>query len=131
MKEATMLTRRALIARGGAAGAGAVFLWAKPAEAEEEAAKPVLARTKDIRVGGGKVVGKVVITHPKKGVFKCFSSTCTHQGCTVASISHNKITCPCHGSQYSAVTGHVVRGPAKRALARKRIKISKGRIRLA
>ncbi|NUR83738.1 MAG: Rieske (2Fe-2S) protein, partial [Nonomuraea sp.] len=121
------LTRRALITRGGVAGAaGAVFLWSSPAEAA-----PVLARTKDIRVGGGKVVGKVVITHPKKGVFKCFTAICTHQGCTVASISHNKITCPCHGSQYSALTGHVVRGPAKRALAPKRIKISKGRIRLA
>lgn len=126
-----MLTRRALITRGGLLGAGAVFLWPKAAEAEAESAKPVLARTKDIRVGGGKVVGSVVITHPKKGVFKCFSSKCTHQGCTVATISHNTITCPCHGSQYSALTGHVVRGPAPRALAPRRIKISKGKITLA
>ncbi|WP_219466111.1 Rieske (2Fe-2S) protein [Nonomuraea rhizosphaerae] len=128
-----MLTRRALITRGGAAGAGAVFLWtATPAEAEEEAAGPVLSSTKGIRVGGGKIVkGKYVITHPTKGVYKCFSAKCTHQGCTVASVSGGKIHCPCHGSQFSATTGAVVRGPAKRALAKKKIKVAKGKIRLA
>ena len=128
-----MLTRRALITRGGAAGAaGVVFLWSQPAEAEAEAAGPVLASAKSIPVGKGKIVsGKYVITHPKKGVFKCFSAICTHQGCTVASVSGGKIHCPCHGSQFSATTGKVVRGPAKRALAPKKIKLVKGKIRLA
>ncbi|WP_433514245.1 Rieske (2Fe-2S) protein [Nonomuraea sp. CA-143628] len=129
-----MLTRRALITRGGAAAgaAGAVFLWARPAEAEEEAAGPVLASAKSIPVGKGKIVsGKYVITHPSKGVFKCFSAICTHQGCTVASVSGGKIHCPCHGSQFSALTGAVVQGPAKRPLAKKKIKLVKGKIRLA
>jgi Rieske Fe-S protein len=130
-----MLTRRALITRGGAAGAGMLFLWPKPAEAEtenENAAGAVLATTKSIRVGGGKIVkGKYVITHPKKGVFKCFSAKCTHQGCTVASVSHGTINCPCHGSKFSALTGAVVNGPAKKALPRKKIKVAKGKIRLA
>ncbi|MER6948345.1 Rieske (2Fe-2S) protein [Nonomuraea sp. NPDC000554] len=130
-----MLTRRALITRGGAAGTGVLFLWtARPAEAEasEEAAAPVLASTKSIPLGGGKIVqGKYVITQPKKGVFKCFSAKCTHLGCTVASVSNFRINCPCHGSQYNALTGAVVRGPAKRALSRKRIKVVKGKISLA
>ncbi|GAA3250034.1 Rieske (2Fe-2S) protein [Nonomuraea helvata] len=127
-----MLTRRALITRGSAVGAGVVFLWPRPAEAEAEAAKPVLATTKSIPLGGGKIVkGKYVITHPKKGVYKCFSAICTHQGCTVASVSKGTINCPCHGSRFSATTGKVVNGPAKRPLAAKKIKISKGAIRLA
>ncbi|MEU8250241.1 Rieske (2Fe-2S) protein [Nonomuraea sp. NPDC048916] len=127
-----MLTRRALITRSGAAGAGVVFLWTSPAEAESEAAKPILARTKNIPVGGGKIIkGKYVITQPKKGVFRCFSAICTHQGCAVASVSHNRINCPCHGSRFSASTGKVINGPAKRPLTRKQIKVAKGVIRLA
>ncbi|MFG1708505.1 ubiquinol-cytochrome c reductase iron-sulfur subunit [Nonomuraea sp. M3C6] len=125
-----MLTRRALITRGGASGAGVMFLWPSPAEAET--AGPVLAKTRSIPLGGGKIVkGKYVITHPKKGVYRCFSAKCTHQGCTVASVSRGTINCPCHGSKFSASTGAVVNGPAKRPLARKKIKISKGTIRLA
>ena len=127
-----MLTRRALITRGGAAGVGAVFLWPTSAEAEEEAAGAFLATTKSIPVGKGKIVkGKYVVTHPKKGVFKCFTAVCTHQGCTVAGVSGGRIHCPCHGSQFSATTGKAVHGPAKRALGSKRIKIAKGRISLA
>ncbi|SEF72848.1 Tat (twin-arginine translocation) pathway signal sequence [Nonomuraea solani] len=129
-----MLTRRTLITRGGAAGAGVVFLWPRPAEAAEtaETAGPALAKARSIPVGGGKVVkGKYVITQPKKGVYRCFSAKCTHQGCTVASVSGGTINCPCHGSKFSASTGAVVRGPAKRALTRKKIKVAKGVISLA
>lgn len=129
-----MLTRRALITRGGAAGAGAVFLWAAttPAEAEDEAAGPILAKTKSIKVGGGKIVkGKYVITRPTAKTFRCFSAKCTHQGCTVASVSGGTINCPCHGSKFSIKTGAVVHGPATRKLPRKKIKVSRGIIRLA
>jgi Rieske Fe-S protein len=128
-----MLTRRALITRVGAAGAGSVvFLWPSAAEAESEAAGPVLASAKGSPVGGGKIVkGKYVITQPKKGLYKCFSAKCTHQGCTVASVSRGAINCPCHGSKFSATTGRVLNGPAKRPLAQKRIKVAKGKIRLA
>jgi Rieske Fe-S protein len=128
-----MLTRRALIIRGGAAtGAGVVFLWPGRAEAEAEAAGPVLATTKSIPVGGGKIIKNAyVITQPKKGVFRCFTAKCTHQGCTVASVSRGTINCPCHGSKFSAATGAVVRGPAKRPLTRKKIKVAKGKISLA
>ncbi|MFI6324705.1 Rieske (2Fe-2S) protein [Nonomuraea sp. NPDC050556] len=128
-----MLTRRALITRGGAAGAGAVFLWAAtPADADSSAAGPVLAKTKSIKVGGGKIVkGKYVITRPSAKTFRCFSAKCTHQGCTVASVSGGTINCPCHGSKYNIRTGAVVHGPATRGLPRKKIKVSKGVIRLA
>lgn len=112
-----MLTRRALITRVGAAGAGSVvFLWPSAAEAESEAAGPVLASTKGIPVGGGKIVkGKYVITQPRKGLYKCFSAKCTHQGCTVASVSRGAINCPCHGSKFN-LDGSVANGPATKPL---------------
>jgi Rieske Fe-S protein len=42
-----------------------------------------------------------------------FSAICTHQGCTVASVSGGTINCACHGSKFDAKTGEVVNGPAQ------------------
>ncbi len=75
----------------------------------------------DIPVSGGKIVGGVVVTQPAAGTFKAFTSTCTHQGCTVGQVTNNKIMCPCHGSGFDASTGAVVNGPATRALAAKTV----------
>ena len=75
----------------------------------------------DVPVGGGKIVGGAVVTQPTSGTFKAFTSTCTHQGCTVGSVANNKIMCPCHGSGFDASTGAVVNGPATRALAAKTV----------
>ena len=43
-----------------------------------------IAKTADVPVGSGLIVDKVVVTQPTAGVFKGFSATCTHAGCTVA-----------------------------------------------
>ncbi|GGV64979.1 Rieske (2Fe-2S) protein [Streptomyces thermoviolaceus] len=92
----------------------------------------VLAKTSDIPEGGGKVFGSqgVVVTQPAKGQFKAFSSTCTHQGCTVAGITDGTITCPCHGSAFSATDGSVRNGPATRPLPSRPISVSGDEIRL-
>jgi Rieske Fe-S protein len=73
-----------------------------------------LVATADVPVGGGVVLDdtKLVVTQPTEGDFKCFTAVCTHQGCLVGSVEDNVITCPCHGSQYSAEDGTVVTGPA-------------------
>jgi Rieske Fe-S protein len=63
-------------------------------------------------VGGGVIGGGVVVTQPTEGEFRGFSSTCTHQGCTVASVADGVISCPCHGSRFSAEDGSVDNGPA-------------------
>lgn len=78
------------------------------------AAGGALAATSDIEVGGGSIFAdeKVVVTQPTEGDFKAFSSTCTHQGCQVASVSDGEIHCPCHGSAFSIEDGSVVGGPA-------------------
>ena len=66
---------------------------------------------------------KVVVTQPKAGDFKAFSSTCTHMSCQVTSISDGRIACPCHGSSYSIVDGSVKGGPAPRPLPKVAIKV--------
>lgn len=75
-----------------------------------------LAATSDVPVGSGVIVGGVVVTQPAEGDFRAFSSTCTHQGCTVSDVSDGVISCPCHGSQFSAEDGSVQNGPATEAL---------------
>jgi Rieske Fe-S protein len=69
--------------------------------------------TSDIPVGGGTIFAdqQVVITQPTQGDFKGFSAICTHQGCTVSSVTDGKINCPCHGSQFSITDGSNVTGP--------------------
>jgi cytochrome b6-f complex iron-sulfur subunit len=47
--------------------------------------------------------------------YRAFTSTCTHQQCTVGDFRGGRIICPCHGSQYDA-TGQVVEGPATQRL---------------
>lgn len=93
----------------------------------------VLAKTSDIPEGGGKVFADkgVVVTQPSAGTFKAFSSTCTHAGCTVRDIANDVITCPCHGSQYSATDGSVKHGPATQALAAAKITVAGDEIKLA
>ncbi|WP_369238805.1 Rieske (2Fe-2S) protein [Streptomyces sp. R21] len=92
-----------------------------------------LAKTADIPVGGGKIFKKekVVVTQPKKGEFKAFSAVCTHQGCTVGSVSDGIIECPCHHSKYRVADGSVAGGPAPKPLPAKEIKVKGNSINLA
>ncbi|HEY0903578.1 MAG TPA: Rieske (2Fe-2S) protein [Marmoricola sp.] len=82
--------------------------------------------TSDIPVGGGKIYRDegVVVTQPTAGQFKAFSATCTHQGCTVSTVSDGTIGCPCHGSKYSIEDGSVQGGPAPKGLPEKNVTIS-------
>lgn len=92
-----------------------------------------LASTADIPEGGGKVFADrgVVVTQPKAGEFKAFSSKCTHQGCAVSSVSDGTIHCPCHDSRFDASTGAVAHGPATEPLPAKKITVAGGSITLA
>jgi Rieske Fe-S protein len=66
--------------------------------------------------GDGVVSHGVVLTRSGGGAVHAVSATCTHQGCTVGSPRHGVVTCPCHGSQFDAATGKVLRGPATEPL---------------
>ena len=103
------------------------------ASGSSEPAAAALAATADVPVGGGVVfeTEKVVLTQPTAGDFKAFSAVCTHQGCTVASVTDNVIACPCHGSMFDAATGEVVGGPAKAPLPTQEISVDGDQIMLA
>lgn len=61
----------------------------------------------------------IVVRHTD-GSLTAFSAICTHAGCQVGYQS-NVLYCPCHGSEFDASTGAVLRGPASTPLARRRI----------
>jgi Rieske Fe-S protein len=93
----------------------------------------VLASTSDIGVGAGAIFADkgVVVTQPAAGEFKAFSTTCTHQGCTVNAVTGGTINCPCHGSRFSITDGAPTAGPAKKPLPEKAITVDGESIRLA
>lgn len=69
-----------------------------------------------------------IVLQPSKGVFKAFSSACTHQGCPVSYAKKTKqFLCPCHGSVFSS-TGAVVSGVAPTPLPAFKVTVSKGTI---
>ncbi|MDX2547234.1 Rieske (2Fe-2S) protein [Streptomyces sp. WI04-05B] len=92
-----------------------------------------LATTADIPVGGGKIFKdeQVVVTQPKEGEFKAFTSICTHQQCPVANVKGGTINCTCHGSKFNITDGSVANPPASRPLAEKKITVTGNSIRLA
>ena len=92
---------------------------AQDSSAQDKAQADVaLVAVADVTAGGGTVVkdAKVVVTKDQSGQVRAFSAICTHQGCTVASVSGGTINCPCHGSKFDAATGQPVAGPAKSPL---------------
>ena len=100
-----------------AAGESSTTTAAAPASGDPTApAAKAIAKTTDVPVGSGVIVDKVVVTQPTAGVFKGFSSTCTHKGCAVDKIADGTIDCPCHGSKFN-LDGTVAKGPADKPLA--------------
>jgi Rieske Fe-S protein len=95
-----------------------------------ESAGGALVATSKVPVGGGVILEeqRIVVTQPTDGTFKAFSAVCTHQSCTVASVKNGTITCPCHGSAYSAADGSVKNGPATRALKEISVSVEGGQV---
>jgi Rieske Fe-S protein len=111
---AVALTACAGYGAGGPAPAPAP---APPAPAAGGGA-PALVAVADVPVGGGVVLAaqSLVVTQPAAGTFKAFSTTCTHQGCTVNEVKGGTINCPCHGSRFAVADGAPTAGPAKKPL---------------
>lgn len=114
----------------GVAGAAACGLALAGCASESKPEGPqgikgqVIAKAADVPVGGGTVVKrwKIMITQPTAGVYKAFSAVCTHKACTVGTPKDGVMTCPCHGSEFDADTGKVIKGPATVALATFQVK---------
>ncbi|WP_067465485.1 Rieske (2Fe-2S) protein [Actinomadura macra] len=110
--------RRTALCCAGAAGAMLLAGCGGGDEKPKDLSGREIAKAADIPVGGGKIYPdtKVVVTQPTQGSYKAFTAVCTHQGCTVGSVSGGLIKCPCHGSEFTIADGSVQRGPAKSAL---------------
>ena len=95
------------------------------------AAANAIAKTADVPVGSGVIVDEVVVTQPTAGVFKGFSTTCTHAGCAVNKIADGTIDCPCHGSKFSIEDGSPQACPATEPLGEVDVTVEGGQISLA
>jgi Rieske Fe-S protein len=76
-------------------------------------------------VGGSVAIGGIVIARTSATKVVGHSAICTHQGCTVGAGGRT-LECPCHGSQFDAVSGAVKRGPAERPLPGVRLVVKGG-----
>ena len=154
MSDATLppcLHRRQLLGGAAVLGLGVPFLAACGSEKASDSPTPAqsssssddtpssepaddgggeLVATADVPVGGGVVLDpeKVVVTQPADGEFKAFTAVCTHQGCVVGSVADNEISCPCHGSLFSAEDGSVVTGPATGPLTEIEVQVKGGSV---
>ncbi|WDV50653.1 Rieske (2Fe-2S) protein [Streptomyces coeruleorubidus] len=136
-------TRRTVLLATGATGAAALVAAcggggddngsaSTSSPTGREAAGQELASTDEIPVGGGKIFKEeeIVVTQPEQGRFKAFSAICTHQRCTVASVSDGTINCVCHGSKFRIADGSVAHGPATRPLPAEQITVEGNSVRL-
>jgi nitrite reductase/ring-hydroxylating ferredoxin subunit len=133
------LTRRGVLAGSAVAVVGAVTGWIaarhdRPRPSAGRATTPSnpatpLAHLADIPSGGGLVLsGQPFVLTRAGDQVRGFSSTCTHQGCTVSDVKDGRISCPCHGSQFDATTGAVVTGPATTPLAQVPVVVRNGEV---
>ena len=123
------LSRRALLT-SLAAGLATIGLSALGETAAHAAKTYNVCKTSAIKVGSGKVYRpagasiSVLVTQPRKGVWRAFNANCNHQNLPVAGATNNVAICNQHGSQFNADTGAVIAGPASGRLTKLKISIS-------
>jgi Rieske Fe-S protein len=81
-----------------------------------------VSSAEEVRAGEGAVLRrgltKVAVFRDDAGTLHERSAICAHLGCVVRWNPGEKTwDCPCHGSRYDPVDGHVVNGPAIKGLA--------------
>jgi 3-phenylpropionate/trans-cinnamate dioxygenase ferredoxin component len=59
------------------------------------------------------------------GNLYAFDNTCTHTGCSLGrgKLEGTTVTCGCHGSQFDVTSGAVLRGPARRPVRSRLVKV--------
>ncbi|MFF4563261.1 Rieske (2Fe-2S) protein [Streptomyces sp. NPDC001435] len=70
----------------------------------------------------------VVVSRDGNGTLKAYSTICTHAGCAINKLQGTTLICPCHGSEFDAVTGKVVQAPATVPLSELPVKATNGKI---
>jgi Rieske Fe-S protein len=117
-----------------AAGLGLAACSAPGRGGSDPAATPTapvdLGAESEVSKGGAKLYRdhNVVVSRDGNGTLKAYSTICTHAGCPINKLQGTTLVCPCHGSQFDAVTGKVVQSPATEPLAELPVKTENGRI---
>ena len=124
---ANHVTRRAMLSSLGAVLAGVGLVG--PAESALAAAKTyTVGKTTDVKVGSARmytVAGiPVLLTQPKKGVFKAFNGYCTHERVQISGLNGSNLVCGQHGATFNTTTGKVTGGPARSALANYKVTVA-------
>jgi nitrite reductase/ring-hydroxylating ferredoxin subunit len=86
------------------------------------------ARTTDIPVGQGKLVGvggRHIALFNVEGAYYAIDDTCTHKGGPLSDgeVKGTKVTCPWHGATFDLMTGDVVRPPAAVGVSRYNVRV--------
>ncbi|MFG2883159.1 Rieske (2Fe-2S) protein [Streptomyces sp. NPDC048297] len=89
-----------------------------------------LGAENEVAKGGAKLYRdhNVVVSRDGSGALKAYSTICTHAGCAINKLQGTTLICPCHGSEFDALTGKVVESPATVPLNELPVKTAKGRI---
>lgn len=119
----------------GAGGVGALALTACAGGSTPGSAQPKknarVTGIASVPVGGAVKVdvggAPVIVARPSARQTVAFSAICTHQGCVVEPAGRT-LNCPCHGSQFDALTGQVLRGPAVSALPKIAVAVKNGEV---
>jgi nitrite reductase/ring-hydroxylating ferredoxin subunit len=101
--------------------------------AEAATKKYTVCKTTDVKLGSAKLFEvapnkPVLITQPKKGVFRAFSVYCTHSGAVIGLVQGSNLVCQVHGAKFDSTTGAVKQGPATKALTRYTCTVSAGKV---
>ncbi|MEV5487314.1 Rieske (2Fe-2S) protein [Streptomyces bobili] len=70
----------------------------------------------------------VVVSRSASGELKAYSSICTHAGCPINKLDGTTLICPCHGSEFDATSGEVLKAPATVPLNALPVRTENGRI---
>ncbi len=88
-----------------------------------------------VPVGGAAIVPAgstaFVVAQPTSGNYVAHSAVCPHQGCLCNQVQGKNVVCPCHGSEFDAESGAVVKGPAKTGLAPAQVKVTNGNLSIS
>lgn len=101
----------------------AALWWALSGRTRELAKPASVTLPLDSIPAGVSITGELIVYRDENG-FRVFSARCTHLGCSLRNSGGARVVCPCHGSEFDALTGEVVRGPALKALRKLRYEIT-------
>ncbi|MFI2510747.1 Rieske (2Fe-2S) protein [Streptomyces sp. NPDC018972] len=82
----------------------------------------------EVAKGGAKLYRdhNVVVSRSGDGTLKAYNTVCTHAGCPINKLEGTKLICPCHGSEFDATTGKVLREPAVAPLKTLAVEVENG-----